>query len=145
MKARYKYDIETQGNILKYQSSHSEVFWKKGALKFTQNPQKNTRKGAHSLAKPQVWSLQPYQKKAPHGHTQALSYFYYVLEFQEHHFPEHLLMVASAVNTVGNLTFHWSKKISGSLKQPVDLRNLITSLITSLFKPLELLLEPYSK
>ena len=54
-------------------------------------------------------------------------------------------MAASVVNTIGNLTFHWSKKKSGSLKRPVDLRNLITSLITSLFKPLELLLEPYSK
>ena len=35
--------------------------------------------------------------------------------------------------------------MSGSLERPVDLRNLITSLITSLFKSLELLLEPYSK
>ena len=55
-------------------------------------------------------------------------------------------MSASVVNTVGNLTFHWSKKkVSGSLKQPADLRNLITSLLTSFFKPLELLLELYSK
>ena len=54
-------------------------------------------------------------------------------------------MAASVVNTVENLTFHWSKKISGSLKQPVDLRHLITSLITSLFKLVELLLEPYGK
>ena len=54
-------------------------------------------------------------------------------------------MAASVVNAVGNLTFHWSKKMSGSLKRPADLRNLITSLITSLFKLLELLLEPYNK
>ena len=54
-------------------------------------------------------------------------------------------MAASVVNAVGNLTFPLSKKMSGSLERPVDLRNLITSLITSLFKSLELLLEPYSK
>ena len=60
-------------------------------------------------------------------------------------------MAASVVNTVGNLTFHWSKKkkkkkkMSGSLKRSVDLRNLITSFTTSLFKLLELLLKPYSK
>ena len=54
-------------------------------------------------------------------------------------------MAASVVNTAGNLTFHWSQKMSGSLKRPVDLRNLITSLINSLFRLLELLLEPYSK
>ena len=35
--------------------------------------------------------------------------------------------------------------MSGSLKRPAGLGNLITSLITSLFKLLELLLEPYSK
>ena len=49
-------------------------------------------------------------------------------------------MAASVVNAVGNLTFPLSKKMSGSLERPVDLRNLITSLITSLFKSLELLL-----
>ena len=54
-------------------------------------------------------------------------------------------MAASVVNPVGNYRFHWSKKVSGFLKRPVDLRNLITSLITSLFKPLELFLEPCSK
>ena len=59
-------------------------------------------------------------------------------------------MAASEVNTVGDLTFHWpkkkkKKKKSGSLKGAVDLRNLITSLLTSLFKLLELLLELYSK
>ena len=53
-------------------------------------------------------------------------------------------MAASVVNTVGILTFHWSK-ISGLLKQPVDLRNLITSLTAALSKLLELLVEPYSK
>ena len=51
-------------------------------------------------------------------------------------------MAASVVNTVKNLTFHWSKKMSGSLKRPVDLRNVIANLITSLFKLLELLFEP---
>ena len=85
------------------------------------------------------------KKKAHHRHTQAQSYFFITFEnFKNTHFPEHLLMATSVVNTIGNLTFHWSIK-SGSLKRPVDLRNLITSLITSLFKPLELLLEPYSK
>ena len=54
-------------------------------------------------------------------------------------------MAASVVNTVGNLTFHRSKKMSCSLKRPVDLTNLITILITSLFRLLELLFEPYSK
>ena len=53
-------------------------------------------------------------------------------------------MAASAVNSVTNLTFHRSK-ISDLLKRPVDLRNLITSLITSLFKLLELLVAQYSK
>ena len=51
-------------------------------------------------------------------------------------------MAASVVNTINSIG---QKKLSGSLKRPVDLKNLITSLITSLFKPLELLLEPYSK
>ena len=54
-------------------------------------------------------------------------------------------MATSVVNFVGNLTFHWSKKMSGSLSRQVDLRNLITNLITSLFKSLELHLETYSK
>ena len=54
-------------------------------------------------------------------------------------------MATSVVNTVENLTFHWSKKMSALLKRSVDLRNLIISLITSLFKLLELFLEPYSK
>ena len=54
-------------------------------------------------------------------------------------------MVTFVVNTVGNLKFHWSKKRSDPLKGPVNLRNLITSLITSLFKLLELFVEPYSK
>ena len=49
-------------------------------------------------------------------------------------------MAVSIVNTIGNLTFHLSKKMSDSLKRPADLRNLITSLITSLFKLLELLI-----
>ena len=53
-------------------------------------------------------------------------------------------MVTFVVNTVGNLKFHWSKKRSDPLKGPVDLRNLITSLIT-LFKLFELFVEPYSK
>ena len=35
--------------------------------------------------------------------------------------------------------------MSGKLKRPVDLRNLMTSLITSLFKLLELFPEPHSK
>ena len=126
-------------------SNHSELFWKKGALKLQTKSSKNTRKGAHSLAKPQAWSLQPYQKEPPHRHTQALSYFITFENSKNTHFPEHLLMAASVVNTVGNLTFHWSKKMSGSLKRPIDLRNLITSLINSLFNLLELLLEPYSK
>ena len=53
-------------------------------------------------------------------------------------------MATFVVNTVGNLTFHWSKKMRDSLKQPIDIRNLIISLITFLFKLLELLLETYS-
>ena len=50
-------------------------------------------------------------------------------------------MATSVVNTIGALTFRWSK-ISGLLKRLVDLRNLITSLTISLFKLLELLVEP---
>ena len=57
--------------------------------------------GAHSLAKPQAWSLQPYQKEPPHRHTQALSYFITFENSKNTHFPEHLLMAASVVNTVG--------------------------------------------
>ena len=53
-------------------------------------------------------------------------------------------MTASVINTAGILTLYLSK-INGLLKRPVDLRNLITSLITPLFKLLELLVEPYSK
>ena len=49
-----------------------------------------------------------------------------------------LFMGDSVINTVGDLTFHLSK-ISCLL------RNLITSLKTSLFKLLLLLIEPYSK
>ena len=45
-------------------------------------------------------------------------------------------MAAFVVNTIGILTFHCSK-----IKRLVDLRNLITNLITSLFKLLELLVE----
>ena len=39
-------------------------------------------------------------------------------------------MVTSVINTVGILTFYWLKA-SGLLKIPVDLGNLITSLIAS--------------
>ena len=53
-------------------------------------------------------------------------------------------MTASVINTAGILTLSLSK-INGFLKRSVDLRNLITSLITPLFKLLELLVEPYSK
>ena len=120
---------------------------KKVLSKFRQNSQeKNTHKKAHSLAKPQAWSLQPYQNRAPPLLPQQAylgpQLFYYS---KNTHFPEHLLMAASVENTVGKLMFHWSKKMSGLLKWPVDLRNLITRLITSLFRLLELLLEPYSK
>ena len=41
-------------------------------------------------------------------------------------------------------TFHWSN-ISGLPKRPVDLRNLITRLIMTLFKVFGLLVEPYNR
>ena len=41
-------------------------------------------------------------------------------------------------------TFHWSN-ISGLPKRPVDLQNLITRLIMTLFKVFGLLVEPYNR
>ena len=41
-------------------------------------------------------------------------------------------------------TFHWSN-ISGLSKRPVDLQNLITRLIMTLFKVFGLLVEPYNR
>ena len=69
--------------------------------------------------------------------------FYYVLEFQEHPFSRTPLNGRFCSKYCRKLDISLVKKMSGLLKRPVDLRN--SSLITSLFELLELLLEPYSK
>ena len=71
---------------------------------------------------------------------------YYVLEFQEDPFSRTPLNGRFCSKNYEELNISLTKKnMCGLLKQPVDLSNLITSLITCLFKLLELLLEPYSK
>ena len=107
---------------------------KKVLSKFRQNPQKTPAKEPILQQGHRFEVCNFTKKELPHRHTQALSYFIMFQNSKNTNFPEHLLMTPSVVNTVGNLTFHWSKKMSGSLKRPIDLRNLITSLITSLFK-----------
>ena len=66
---------------------------------------------------------------------------HYILEFQEHPFSRTPLNGRFCSKYYRKLNISMVKKMSGLF----DLRNLITSLITSLFKLLKLLLEPYSK
>ena len=96
---------------------------KKVVSKSRQNLHQKTREGANFLAE-----LQP-SKRNSHRHSlrtlpRSWVIIYCILE--------HLLMAASVVNTVEVLKFPLSKK-GGLLKRQVDLRNLITSLITSYF------------
>ena len=76
--------------------------------------------------------MKPYQKEPPTDIPQVI--MYHILKFRDTYFSENILMVASVVNIIGTLTLYWSE-ISNLLNQQVDLWNLITSVITSLFKP----------
>ena len=95
----------------------SELFLKKVFSKSRQKPSRKNGEGAHSLAKLQTKSLQPYPKKklptgilqGPYPDPELLFITFY--NSKNAHFSEHLLLVASVVNTARNLTFHWSKHL----------------------------------
>ena len=111
---------------------------KKALSKFMQNLQKTPTKEPILWQSHRLETCNLTKKRAPHRHTQTLSYFFsYVLEFQEHQFSRTPLNDCFCSKYYRKLNISLvKKKMSGSS---------ITNLITSLFKLLELLLEPYSK
>ena len=119
-------------------------FGKKVLSKFRQNPQKAPAKDPFSSKATGLKSATLPKKSHPKAYL-GPELFYYVLEFQKHPFSSTLLNCCFCIKYYRKLNISLVKKMSGLLKRPVDLRNLITTLITSLFRLLELLLEPYRK